>query len=86
MTQIRLNKTPEIEEVLTYLRSRYKVLSEAEIIKVALAEKYKKELEELPVVDEQTEKLIVQGIKDIRKGKYTDIKTDEELDKYLSNL
>ena len=50
MTQIRLNKTPELEEVLTYLRNKYRLLSEAEIIKVALAEKYAKEVR-IPLVD-----------------------------------
>ncbi len=61
MSQIRLNKTPELKEVLAFLKSKYRVLSEAEIIKVALAEKYKKEMEDLPLVDETTEKLIAKG-------------------------
>lgn len=43
MTQIRLNKTPEMEKVLTYLQNKYQILSEAEIIKLALSEKYNKE-------------------------------------------
>lgn len=54
MSQIRLNKTPELEEVLAYLKSKYRVLSEAEIIKVALAEQYKKEMKDIPLVDEET--------------------------------
>ena len=86
MSQIRLNKTPELEEVLDYLRSKYIVLSEAEIIKVALAEKYKKELGDLPFLDEETEKLIAQGIKDFKDGRYTVVKTDEELNSYLKSL
>ena len=45
MPQIRLNKTPELEKVLIYLRSKYRLLSEAEIIKVVLSEKYYNELE-----------------------------------------
>lgn len=85
MTQIRLNKTPELEEVLTYLRSKYRLLSEAEIIKVALAEKYAKEVR-IPLVGEETEKLIAQGLDDIKNGRYTEIKTDEELDAYLKSL
>ncbi len=85
MSQIRLNKTPELEEVLAYLRSKYRLLSEAEIIKVALAEKYAKEAK-IPLVDEETEKLIAKGLQNIKEGKYTDIKTDEELDEYLKSL
>lgn len=85
MSQIRLNKTPELEEVLAYLRSKYRLLSEAEIIKVALAEKYAKEAK-VPLVDEETEKLIAQGLKDIENGRYTEVKTDEEIDRYLKSL
>ncbi len=86
MPQIRLNKTPEIEEVLAFLRSKYRVLSEAEIIKVALAEKFKKDFGDLPLVDEETEKLIAKGMKDFKNGRYTVVKTDKELDIYLKSL
>ncbi len=85
MPQIRLNKTPELEEVLAFLRSKYRLLSEAEIIKVALAEKYSKEVN-LPLVSEETEKLIAQGIQDIKHGRYTELHTEEEIDKYLDSL
>ncbi len=82
MSQIRLNKTPELEEVLAFLKSKYRLLSEAEVIKVALAEKYAKESHVL-LVDAQTEKLIAKGLEDIKVGKYTDVKTEEELNNYL---
>lgn len=82
MSQIRLNKTPELEEVLAFLRSKYRLLSEAEIIKVALAEKYSKEII-IPLVDEKTEELIAKGLLDMKEGNYTDVKTEEELDNYL---
>ncbi len=85
MSQIRLNKTAELEEVLAFLRSKYRLLSEAEIIKVALAEKYLKEVN-APLVDEETEKLIARGIEDFKNGRYTAVKIDEELDTYLKNL
>lgn len=45
MNQIRLTKTLELEKVLSYLRGKYRLLSEAEIIKVALSEKYYKEID-----------------------------------------
>ena len=96
MSQIRLNKTPELKEVLAFLQSRYRVLSEAEIIKVALAEKYeqvlsrsaqnKKEIGDIPLVDEETEKLIAQGLQDYKKGRYTELRTDEEIEKYFDDL
>lgn len=86
MSQIRLQKTQELEEVLAFLKSKYHVLSEAEIIKVALAEKYKKEMGDIFLVDKETEKLIAKGLKDYRQGHYTEVTTDEELDAYLANL
>lgn len=86
MSQIRLNKTPELEEVLAFLRSKYRILSEAEIIKVALAEKYKKETTKLSMVDEATEKLIAKSLQDYKQGRYIEVKTDEDLDNYLKSL
>lgn len=85
MSQIRLNKTQELEEVLAFLRSKYRLLSEAEIIKVALAEKYSKEVT-IPLVDQKTERLIAKGLLDMKEGKYTDVKTEEELDNYLESI
>lgn len=85
MSQIRLNKTPELEEVLAFLRSKYRLLSEAEIIKVALAEKYSKEVH-VSLVDEKTEKLIAKGIKDIKHGRYTELRTEEEIDGHFDSL
>lgn len=85
MSQIRLNKTPELEEVLSHLRRKYRLLSEAEIIKVALAEKYSKEVN-IPLVDEEEEKLIAQGMEDFKNGRYTVVKTDQELKAYLKKL
>lgn len=86
MSQIRLNKTPELEEVLAFLKSKYRVLSEAEIIKVALAEKYHNELGDLPLVDEETEKQIGQALDEYKKGQYTVLKTDEDIEKHFDSL
>lgn len=43
MQQIRLTKTPEIERVLSFLQRKYPVMSEAEIIKMILSERYHEE-------------------------------------------
>ena len=51
MNQIRLTKTSDVAKVLNYLRNKYRLLSEAEIIKVALSEKYYREIN--PVDKEQ---------------------------------
>ena len=42
-SQIRLTRTPDVSRVLAFLQDKYQLLSEADIIKVALSEKYKKE-------------------------------------------
>ena len=86
MSQIRLNKTPEMEEVLAYLRGKYRILSEAEIIKVALAEKYKTEMGDIPLVDEKAEQLIAKGMQDFKNGRANTLFTDEDVDKYLDSL
>lgn len=43
--QIRLTKTPEIEEVLEYLRGHLKLLNEAEILKFTLSKVYREYLD-----------------------------------------
>lgn len=86
MAQIRLNKTPELEAVLSYLQKKYRVLSEAEIIKVALAEKYKKEVGDLPLIDEPTEALIAKGLDEYKQGHYTELRTEKDIDTYLDSL
>jgi hypothetical protein len=40
VSQVRISKTEDIDAVLSYLRGHYPLLSEAEIIKMALSEKY----------------------------------------------
>jgi hypothetical protein len=45
MSQIRLTRTPEIKNVLSFLQRKYPTMSEAEIIKMALSEKYQEEIE-----------------------------------------
>ena len=40
MSQVRITKTEDINAVLAYLRGYYPLLSEADIIKMALSEKY----------------------------------------------
>ena len=43
---IRLARTPDVDKVLTFLRSKYRLLSEAEILKLLLSEKYEDEMKE----------------------------------------
>jgi len=43
---IRIARTPDVEKVLADLRSRFSLLNEAEIIKLALSEVHNKELQD----------------------------------------
>lgn len=73
-SSIRLIKTPEVDRVVSFLRSKYTLLSEAEIIKLALSEKYQKEKE---MSSEQEQKL--------RKEFYEAIEEGSKIgDKYLA--
>ena len=37
MSQIRITKTPELESILTYLRSKWVLMDDVEIVKMALS-------------------------------------------------
>jgi hypothetical protein len=53
MSQIRLTRTEEIDNVLSYLRGRYPLMSEAEIIKMVLSEKYQEKVKEVMEKEQQ---------------------------------
>lgn len=63
MTQIRLQKTPDREEVLAFLQKKYRLLSEPEIIKVALSEKYARELQSSGEVKQAYKRFMKEGKK-----------------------
>ena len=85
-SHIRIARTPEVDKVISYLRIKYALLSEAEIVKLALSEKYQKEMRDLPLVDEETEKLIAKGLEDYKNGRYTVLSSDKEIDKHFDSL
>ncbi len=66
--QIRLTRTPDINRVLSFLRSKYQLLSEAEIIKVALSEKYNQEVNENEEPNEHLKSVMRQAEENYRKG------------------
>ncbi|MBI2596666.1 hypothetical protein HYW41_00735 [Candidatus Daviesbacteria bacterium] len=51
--QIRLARTSDVNKVLSFLRSKYQLLSEADIIKLALSEKYIQEQENIADKEER---------------------------------
>jgi len=44
-SQIRFTKTPEIQNILNFLKTKFYGLSETEIVKLILSKTYKEELE-----------------------------------------
>lgn len=95
MQQIRLTKTPEVEKVLDYLRSKYRLLSEAEITKLALSEKYSKELysaaDKEQRIRDAWERLKVEGKKIgdkllAKKGLKREDMSEEDLYRLLENV
>ncbi len=50
---IRIARTTKVEKVLSDLRTRFSLLNEAEIIKLALSEVHQKEKERAPVHDQK---------------------------------
>lgn len=77
-TQIRLTRTPDINKVLSFLRSKYQLLSEAEIIKVALSEKYKQEVVEEETPSPYLVKILKKAEKNLQEGKHSPVFDDAE--------
>jgi hypothetical protein len=72
MSQVRLTKTEDIDAVFPYLRGHYPLLSEADIIKMALSEKYHETVrktmdEDMRLSDEQKlEQMLLEGVRSER--------------------
>ncbi len=69
-TQIRLARTPDINKVLSFLRSKYQLLSEADIIKLALSEKFNQEREEILEKEQQLKETYTHLMKEGKKFGY----------------
>lgn len=61
---VRLVKTPDIESAIAFLRKRFSLLSEAEIIKLALSEMYKKEQVETQEEDKKVRRVFYHAIEE----------------------
>ena len=71
MSQIRLSRTAEIDAVLSYLRELYPLLSEAEIIKMVLSEKYREKHVTENVIDLESQPDMQEVQKQIRTPRPT---------------
>ncbi len=68
--QIRLARTPNINKVLSFLSNKYQLLSEADIIKLALSEKFNKEQEEALEEEQQLKEAYIYLMKEVKKFGY----------------
>lgn len=81
--QIRINKTKELAAMLKFLKNQLRLLSESDIMKLALSELYAKRsrltdeewMETLPTIKltEDQEKGIEKSMKEYADGKYTEL-------------
>ena len=61
-------------------------ISFPEYIRMLAVSDIKKQAEEAPLVDEETEKQIAKSLQARKDGKYTDIRTEDELNAYLKTI
>lgn len=64
---IRIARTPDVDRVISDLRARYSLLSEAEIIKLALSETHTRKVEEAMKNEQKLRKAYAHAIKEGRK-------------------
>lgn len=64
---IRIARTPDVKRVISDLRTRYSLLSEAEIIKFALSEAYTRKAEEVMKNEQKLRKAFAHVMKEGRK-------------------
>ncbi|MBI4225896.1 hypothetical protein HY612_02175 [Candidatus Roizmanbacteria bacterium] len=89
------SQSKRIQKLITFSPQLYSLVKEKaerlglsfpEYLRLLAASDVKKEVEQIPMIDEETEKRIGESLEAYRKGQYTTISTKEELEKYLKNL
>jgi len=57
-----------------------------EYIRILAVSDIKEQVEEVPMVDVETERQIGKSLQDIKKGRYTVLKSDEDIEHHFNNL
>lgn len=57
-----------------------------EYIRILAVSDIKEQVEALPMVSEETEAQIGKSLQDLRKGRYTVLRTDKDIDKHFDSL
>ena len=96
ITQIRINKTKEVDSVLKQLKKQYTLLDDSELIKLALSELYSNTVSKLTLDDlkhpyyeiltPEEEKGIKQSNKDIKSGKVTKLTGSADIKKFIDSM
>ncbi len=88
-------KMQRIQKLITFSPHLYELVEKkaknlgvsfTEYIRMLAVSDIKKQVEELPMVDGETEKLIAQGMEDFKNGRYTALHTKEEIEKHFDSL
>ena len=87
--------TKSVQKLITFSPQLYQLvlnkakrlgLSFAEFLRLVAVNEIKKEVEEIPMVDKETEKRIGESIAAYKRGQYTVLETDEDIRKHFKNL
>jgi hypothetical protein len=95
--QIRINKSQEVETVLGYLKSRYTLLDESEIVKLALSNFFNNEIKDIHLdsplhpyystLTPEEEKGVAISQVELKKQKnLTTLSTPEDISQFIKNL
>jgi len=88
-------QTKSVQKLITFSPQLYQLvlnkakrlgLSFAEFLRLVAVNEVKKEVEEIPMVDEETEKRIGESLKAYKEGRFKSLKTNKEIDDYFKNL
>lgn len=88
-------KLQRIQKLITFSPHLYELVEKkarnlgvsfTEYIRMLAVSDIKKQIEQLSMVDEETEKQIGKSLQDLEMGRYTTVRTKKELDAYLKSL
>lgn len=87
-TSNRLNLTidKDFGEILTALKSKYPLLKEVELIKMAVSGYYTDHKDEFTKFVENRLKGVEISKNQIKNGEYTVLKSEEDIESYMENL
>lgn len=88
MSQIRLTRTQQIDEVLAYFREKYPLMSDADIFKMALSEKYANEITRYDIEVQDNRSGIIQFLNEYHKRspKFSEEEVEQDIQEARSAI